>query len=80
MRETYNSTADEPGSSDSDSQSELSLKPGETITLKLAKVHPSSSLAGVAVLPCYGQTKSGMVQHVSHMVELAILGSYLLVH
>lgn len=37
MRETYNSTADEPGSSDSDSQSELSLKPGETITLKLAK-------------------------------------------
>ena len=38
MREAYESTADETGSSPSSSQSGFSLKPGETITLKLAKV------------------------------------------
>jgi len=38
MREAYESTADETGSSASSSQSGFSLKPGETITLKLAKV------------------------------------------
>jgi hypothetical protein len=38
MREAYASTADETGSSASLSQSGFSLKPGETITLKLAKV------------------------------------------
>ena len=38
MREAYESTADEAGSLASSSQSSFSLKPGATITLKLAKV------------------------------------------
>lgn len=42
MREVYESTADESGASASTSQSDLSLKPGETITLKLAKVSTES--------------------------------------
>lgn len=46
-REAYESTANdgESGASSS-SQSELSLKPGETITLKLAKVNQAFSLSG----------------------------------
>lgn len=37
-RQAYESTADDSEAAGGSTQSELSLKPGETITLKLAKV------------------------------------------
>lgn len=58
MREAYESTADETGSSVSSSQSGFSLKPGETITLKLAKTQLSPPASGSQPLPRLGSANA----------------------
>ncbi|KAL0055203.1 hypothetical protein WJX82_008776 [Trebouxia sp. C0006] len=58
MREAYESTADEAGSLASSSQSSFSLKPGETITLKLAKTQLSPLASGNQPLPRLGSTRA----------------------
>ncbi|DBA88741.1 TPA: hypothetical protein ACH3X1_004162 [Trebouxia sp. C0004] len=58
MREAYESTADETGSSASLSQSSFSLKPGETITLKLAKTQLSPPASGTQPLSRLGSASA----------------------